>query len=133
MNRVLTMSALLALSTTTQALTPAGTEIINQASAEYIAPESMTPSTAVSNVIRTVVQAVCSVSVTPDGTVAQPGQSAALLPGEGAIFTYTVVNTGNTTEAFPSRSSRRPGPSSPARASSTTATATAAPTRTNPP
>jgi len=34
-NRVLTtMSALLALSTTTQALTPAGTEIINQASAE---------------------------------------------------------------------------------------------------
>lgn len=102
MNRVLTtMSALLALSTTTQALTPAGTEIINQASAEYIAPESGTPSTAVSNVIRTVVQAVCSVSVTPDGTVAQPGQSAALLPGEGAVFTYTVVNTGNTTEAFP--------------------------------
>ena len=87
MNRVLTtMSALLALSTTTQALTPAGTEIINQASAEYIAPESGTPSTAVSNVIRTVVQAVCSVSVTPDGTVAQPGQSAALLPGEAPRF-----------------------------------------------
>ncbi|AWT36991.1 hypothetical protein DM785_01795 [Deinococcus actinosclerus] len=67
-----------------------------------------------SNVIRTVVQAVCSVSVTPDGTVAQPGQSATLLPLERAVFTYTVVNTGNTTEAFPLSAAQEAGTISPA-------------------
>ncbi len=115
MNRPLTtLSALLALSAPTQALTPAGTEIINQASAEYVAPDTQQPVTATSNVIRTVVQAVCSVSVTPDGTVAQPGQTATLLPLERAVFTYTVVNTGNTTEAFPLNAAQEAGTITPA-------------------
>ena len=83
------------------ARTPAGTEITNQAQAEFIPPTSPDPIRAVSNTIVTVVQAVCSVSVTPDGTVPQPGQSATLLPGEQAVFQYTVVNTGNTSGDFP--------------------------------
>nr|WP_291430187.1 DUF11 domain-containing protein [Deinococcus sp.] len=83
------------------ARTPAGTQITNQAQAEFIPPTSPDPVRAVSNTIVTVVQAVCSVSVTPDGTVPQPGQSATLLPGEQAVFQYTVVNTGNTSGDFP--------------------------------
>ncbi|MPY66294.1 DUF11 domain-containing protein [Deinococcus sp. SDU3-2] len=75
--------------------TPAGTEITNQATATF---EPVTPggeSSAESNIVRTVVQAVCAVSVSPDGTVQAPGQSATLLPGEGTTFSYTVVNSGN--------------------------------------
>ncbi|UBV42788.1 DUF11 domain-containing protein [Deinococcus taeanensis] len=96
-----TLTALLVLTSTAHALTPAGTEIVNQAQADFVPPNPQDPTQAVSNVVRTVVQAVCSVSVAPDGTPAQPGQRAALLPGERATFQYTVVNTGNTTETFP--------------------------------
>lgn len=83
------------------ARTPAGTEITNQAQAEFVPPAATDPVRAVSNTVVTVVQAVCSVSVTPDGTVPQPGQSATLLPGERVVFAYSVVNTGNTTGNFP--------------------------------
>lgn len=81
--------------------TPAGTEITNQATATF---EPLAPggeASAVSNVVRTVVQAVCAVSVTPGGTVQAPGQSASVLPGEGATFAYTVVNSGNAPFTFP--------------------------------
>lgn len=81
--------------------TPAGTEITNQATATF---EPVTPggeSSAVSNLVRTVVQAVCAVSVAPDGTVQAPGQRATLLPGEATTFSYAVVNSGNARFTFP--------------------------------
>ncbi|MFC3832581.1 MULTISPECIES: DUF11 domain-containing protein [Deinococcus] len=81
--------------------TPAGTVITNRASALFGTPNPQDLQETASNTISTVVQAVCSVSVTPDGTVAQPGQRATLLPGERAVFPYTVVNTGNTPGTFP--------------------------------
>lgn len=79
----------------------AGTEITNQATATF---EPVTPgglSSTESNIVRTVVQAVCAVSVSPDGTVQAPGQSATLLPGEGTTFAYTVVNSGNDRFSLP--------------------------------
>lgn len=81
--------------------TPAGTAITNQATATY---EAVTPggdTRSDSNVVTTTVQAVCAVSVTPGGTVAAPGQSAELLPGERAVFRYTVTNAGNTAASLP--------------------------------
>lgn len=81
--------------------TPAGTEITNQATATF---EPVTPggeSSAQSNIVRTTVQALCAVSVTPNGTVRAPGQTATVLPGEGVTFRYTVVNAGNDTFTLP--------------------------------
>ncbi|OLV19011.1 DUF11 domain-containing protein [Deinococcus marmoris] len=83
-----------------QSLTPAGTVITNQAQAEFLSPDTNQPMVSVSNVVQTTVSAVCALSVTPDGTVAQPGQSAALLPGEAATFVYKIVNAGNATSTF---------------------------------
>ncbi|MVN87064.1 DUF11 domain-containing protein [Deinococcus sp. HMF7620] len=101
LSATLALTGLLSAAAPALAATPAGTEIVNQATAEYVPPVPEDRGLATSNVVRTVVQAVCSVSVTPDGTVAQPGQRADLLPGERAVFTYSVVNTGNTTGEFP--------------------------------
>jgi uncharacterized repeat protein (TIGR01451 family) len=81
--------------------TPAGTAISNQATATF---EAVTPggdTRSDSNVVTTVIQAVCAVSVTPGGTVAAPGQSTDLLPGERAVFRYTVVNAGNERATLP--------------------------------
>lgn len=89
--------------------TPAGTAINNQASATY---EAVTPggdTRSDSNVVTTTVQAVCAVSVTPGGTVAAPGQSADLLPGERAVFRYTVVNAGNAQTTLPLAARREEG------------------------
>ena len=83
-----------------QNMTPAGTVITNQAQAEFLSPTTGQPTVSQSNVVQTTVSAVCAVSVTPDGTVAQPGQSASLLPGEQATFVYKVVNAGNATSTF---------------------------------
>ncbi|CAM4440409.1 DUF11 domain-containing protein [Deinococcus marmoris] len=89
-----------AQSLTAQGLTPAGTVITNQAQAEFVSPTTGQPTVSQSNVVQTTVSAVCALSVTPDGTVAQPGQSASLLPGEQATFVYKVVNAGNATFTF---------------------------------
>ncbi|ABF44613.1 protein of unknown function DUF11 [Deinococcus geothermalis DSM 11300] len=83
------------------ALTPAGTEIINQATATFDPITPGEPDSAVSNVVRTTVQAVCAVSITPDGTVANPGQSASLPYGGSAVFSYILVNAGNQTATYP--------------------------------
>ncbi|GGL92741.1 hypothetical protein GCM10010840_33580 [Deinococcus aerolatus] len=83
-----------------QSLTPAGTVITNQAQAEFLSPDTNQPVVSTSNVVQTTVSAVCALSVTPDGTPAQPGQSAALLPGEAATFVYKIVNAGNATSTF---------------------------------
>ena len=81
--------------------TPAGTVIQNQASASADPFNPGDPAiTALSNIVQSVVSPVCSVSVLPDGTVGAPGQSATLLPTDTATFTYTLSNTGNTSNTY---------------------------------
>ncbi|MFC3832208.1 MULTISPECIES: DUF11 domain-containing protein [Deinococcus] len=75
--------------------TPAGTSISNQASTSFTAPDSAQTLQVASNQVVTVVQAVCAVSVGPDGTVARPSRTVTVQAGEGAVFPYTLVNAGN--------------------------------------
>lgn len=81
--------------------TPAGTAITNRATAEALedGPQAR-PLLAESNEVRTQVQAVCAVSVTPDGTATQPGQRATVRSGEAATFAYRVTNGGNAPFTF---------------------------------
>lgn len=79
--------------------TPAGTVITNKASVDAL-DASGQPISAESDPVTTTVSAVCAVSVTPAGTVQAPGQSASLLPGEQAVFKYTLTNVGNQTSTF---------------------------------
>ncbi|THF68073.1 DUF11 domain-containing protein [Deinococcus sp. Arct2-2] len=96
------MSALLALGAcaggqwANAAGTPAGTTITNIATGSFEPLVPGGPTTAQSNLVSTTVQAVCAVSITPNGSVLAPGQSATLLPGETTTFKYTIVNAGNT-------------------------------------
>ena len=75
---------------------PAGTVITNVAtgSADPLIT-GQPPIAAQSNLVSTTVSPVCAVSVTPDGTVGQPGQQQTILPGESALFAYRVINSGN--------------------------------------
>ena len=81
--------------------TPAGTAINNQATAVYQAITPGGDTSSDSNVVTTTVQAVCAVSVTPGGTVAAPGQTSDILPGERVVFRYTVTNAGNERATLP--------------------------------
>jgi hypothetical protein len=91
--------ALLALGTAL-AMTPAGTQIQNQASASYIDSAGQ-PRTTTSNLVVTVVQQVYSFTITPDGTErTSPGQIKAALPGGQVVFNYVVTNTGNGTDTI---------------------------------
>lgn len=74
--------------------TPAGTEITNRASATYIDPAG-DEQTIPSNEITTTVLPVYRFEVLPNGTVSAPGQTRTALPGDEAVFTYTVTNLGN--------------------------------------
>ncbi|WP_237724754.1 DUF11 domain-containing protein [Deinococcus alpinitundrae] len=91
--------------------TPAGTVITNIAtgSADPLVT-GQPPVTAQSNLVSTSVSPVCAVSVTPDGSVGQPGQQQTILPGESALFAYRVINSGNVTFDVP-LSVRIPGES----------------------
>jgi uncharacterized repeat protein (TIGR01451 family) len=90
--------ALLVLGTAL-AMTPAGTQIQNQASASYIDSAGQ-PRTTTSNLVVTVVQQVYSFTITPDGTESAPGQIKAALPGGQVVFNYVVTNTGNGTDTI---------------------------------
>ncbi len=79
--------------------TPADTVITNQASVAAIDADGAAISD-VSTTVTTTVSGVCAVSVTPDGTPDQPGQTASILPGEQAIFSYSVLNAGNQSNTF---------------------------------
>ena len=76
------------------AATPAGTVIRNQAAA------LVEGETYYSNTVETVVLPVCFVSLTPDGTPAQPGQTTSTTPGGSAYLAYRLNNTGNDTFTF---------------------------------
>ncbi|MFB9990663.1 DUF11 domain-containing protein [Deinococcus oregonensis] len=97
-----TLTALaLALSSSAFATgTPAGTVIQNQAFLEFSPNDGQPPLVIPSLPVLTTVLPICSVSVLPNGTLAAPGQSYSLLPGEGAVLRYTVANTGNTSNTL---------------------------------
>lgn len=80
--------------------TPAGTVIQNQAELEFTSEEGGPPTRLPTPPVTTTVQALCAVSALPNGSVAQPGQSAALLPGEATTFRYVVTNSGNATNTL---------------------------------
>ena len=95
------LALLTALGLASAAGTPAGTAITNQAlgTADPVTA-GQPPISVLSNLVTATVSPVCSVVVTPDGTVDAPGQSAALLPAESTTFTYQVLNTGNTESTY---------------------------------
>lgn len=71
------------------AQTPAGTLIQNQASA-VVGGEVY-----LSNLVETVVQAICQPAISPNGSIAAPGQKAIVLEGGYAYFNYLLNNSGN--------------------------------------
>ena len=79
--------------------TPAGTQIQNQATAEYVDSSGETQTTN-SNQVVTIVQQVYDVAITPDGTVDAPGQSQDATPGSTVYFPYTLTNEGNGSDSF---------------------------------
>ncbi|MFU8888123.1 MAG: isopeptide-forming domain-containing fimbrial protein [Trueperaceae bacterium] len=78
--------------------TPAGTVIVNQARFEYL--REGTPAEGVSNKVKTVVNAVCSVSVLPNGTRSAPAYVVDATPGGTTYLAYALTNTGNHAHAF---------------------------------
>lgn len=85
----LALTLLLSLSSLAWALTPAGTVIRNQAEARVGGERYL------SNVVETLVQALCVPSVTPDGAIPSPGQEARAPAGGFAYLVYRVANLGN--------------------------------------
>lgn len=101
MTRLLTLGARLLLATllamAALALaegTDADTSITNVASATYN-DSAGNPQTTFSNPVTTIVQQVYSLTITPNGSEAVPGQTESALPGAGVSFNYIVTNTGN--------------------------------------
>ena len=76
------------------AATPAGTTISNQAAA------LVEGETYYSNTVETTVLPVCFVSLTPDGTPTQPGQTTSVVPSGSAYLAYQISNTGNDSFTF---------------------------------
>jgi len=73
---------------------PAGTVIRNQALA-FVNGE-----TYLSNVVETVVQAVCVPALTPNGSVGSPAQYAVVPAGGSVYFNYLLRNSGNQSFTF---------------------------------
>lgn len=95
--------ALSLLSATSQAQTPAGTTIRNQASATF--QDAIGNSyTATSNEVTTIVLPVYGVSVLPDDSGETPPLVPALsqmsIPGQTVYFSYNLTNTGNDSDDF---------------------------------
>ncbi|MDL2342980.1 hypothetical protein QOL99_02325 [Deinococcus sp. MIMF12] len=72
---------------------PAGTTISNTATLDL--NDGVTSRTLTSNTVNVNVQQVYSVTVTPNGTTAAPGQTVPVQAGTTGTLTYTVTNTGN--------------------------------------
>ena len=78
--------------------TPAGTQIKNQATAQYKDANGNAQSST-SNEVITVVQQISGVTVTPDGTTSAPITQTATA-GTRVYFPYTLTNTGNAPDTF---------------------------------
>ena len=79
--------------------TPAGEEIRNQATANYIDSAGEAQS-ANSNQVITIVRQIYDVSVVTNGSVATPGQLKDATPGSTVYYPYTLTNTGNGLDSF---------------------------------
>lgn len=95
--------ALLLATAASQAQTPAGTTIRNQASATFQDAIGNTYSTT-SNEVTTIVLPVYGVSVLPDDSGEDPPVTPALsqfaIPGQTVYYSYTLTNTGNDSDDF---------------------------------
>lgn len=78
--------------------TPAGTQIKNQATAQYLDENGNTQSST-SNEVITIVQPIYGLTVTPDGTTGAPTTQTAT-SGTRVYFPYTLTNTGNASDNF---------------------------------
>lgn len=78
--------------------TPAGTQIKNQATAQYL-DENGNSQSSTSNEVITVVQPIYGLTMTPDGTVAAPTSQTATA-GTRVYTPYTLTNTGNAPDSF---------------------------------
>ncbi len=97
---LLCSAALLIANTAHADPTAGGTQIPNSATASYTPPAATTPVQSVSNTVINVVPGQCQVTISPNGTVEQPGQTATIFAGETATLHYTVSNTGNITSGI---------------------------------
>jgi uncharacterized repeat protein (TIGR01451 family) len=76
-----------------QAQTDAGTVVTNVAHATFA--RSGSPSSTLSNVVRSVVGDVCGIEITPDGTVASPSRTVVASPGEAVVLAYLLRSRAN--------------------------------------
>ncbi|WP_019011237.1 hypothetical protein [Deinococcus aquatilis] len=94
------ISTILALSSAAFAAgTPSGSTISNTGLFEFTEANGTStpiPTTPVDITVASVYQP----SITPDGTVANPGQTAMARPGETATLVYQVTNSGNATDTI---------------------------------
>ncbi len=79
--------------------TPAGTQIVNQATATYVDQNGVSQTTA-SNEVITEVSQVCGLTIVPNGTETSPGQLQEAAPGSTVYFSYTLTNTGNGQDTY---------------------------------
>lgn len=77
----------------------AGTIIGNQATAKY-KDQNNNPYNSTSNLVTTTVASIYSLTVTPDGTAAAPGQQQNATPGTIVYYPYTLTNNGNGPDTF---------------------------------
>jgi hypothetical protein len=78
--------------------TPAGTQIKNQATAQYL-DENGNSQSSTSNEVITIVQPIYGLTVSPDGTTGAPSLQTATA-GTRVYFPYTLTNTGNASDNF---------------------------------
>lgn len=89
----LVVGALLAAGSAGAVGAAAGTQISNVAYMDV--SDGLGSSTVSTTPVVINVQQVAALSVTPDGTVAAPGQTVTVFPGQSGTLNYTVTNTGN--------------------------------------
>jgi len=79
--------------------TPAGTQIKNQATAQYLDANG-NPQVSTSNEVITIVLPVYGLSIIPNGDTITPGQEQTAIPGTTVYFPYTLTNTGNADDTY---------------------------------
>ena len=94
----LVLSFILLFASNVFALTPARTVIQNQSTAAY--HWSGRDYDIASNAVRNLVAPIYGLRIVPDGTVAEPGQTAYGDPGRTIYFPYVLTNTGNIVDSY---------------------------------
>jgi uncharacterized repeat protein (TIGR01451 family) len=99
---------MLELPTAALAQTAAGTVILNQAVATFALDGIL--HRVDSNVVRTIVLPRFGLTITPNGSVASPGQTSRGRPGFPSLAAYVLTNTGNKADSFELQSLQVQGP-----------------------